>query len=115
MDSFNIKDFQDVGIDLLKTSRIKLNDAFIKKILSTKELEEFNSKTTKQAKIQYLATVWSTKEAIFKLNISNLNTYSKISILHTKEGKPYCDENPDIMISISHEKEYTIAVAFLKK
>ncbi len=115
MDKFNLIDVDDLGIDLLKTSRIKLNDSFINRVLTPKEKEELSTKSNNNSKKQYIATVWSCKEAIFKLNLDGYSSYQNISILHDNKGKPYCDENKKIMLSISHEKKYTIAIAFLKK
>ncbi len=105
--------YQDVGIDIVKANRISIKDNFVKKILSKKELEEFNLLTDDNAKQRFLVSSWSSKEAIFKLNIKQLNSYSKISILHDENGKPYCLENEEIKLSISHEKKYTIAIALL--
>ncbi len=115
MDKLNLINIKDVGIEILKTSRIKLNNAFIDKILSDKEKVEFNQKKNNASKKQYLATIWTCKEAIFKLNLLALNGYQKISILHDSNGKAYCFENQNIMLSVSHEKRYTIAIAFLNK
>lgn len=115
MDSIEKLNYQDVGIDLLESKRISLKDEFINRILSIKEKEEFNAKTNVQDKKRYLCTIWTCKEAIFKLNLSKLNSYQKISILHDSDGKPFCLENKKIKLSVSHEKKYTIAIALLVK
>jgi holo-[acyl-carrier protein] synthase len=72
--------------------------------LTESEKEELkNSKN----QLQYIASRWAAKEAIFKLT----NSSEKFSILNHATGAPYVFERPNVCISISHEREYCIAVA----
>ena len=93
-----------IGCDIVKISRFKNN--LIKladNILSVREMEEFDLTSNK---IQYLAGRWAAKEAIFKAT-----GYKRMTVLNKSNGAPYVLDNPDIQISISHEKEYAIAFA----
>ncbi len=94
-----------IGIDLVKISRFKKNiDLWSKRILTDLEKEELkNSKN----QLQYIASRWAAKEAIFKLT----NSLKKFSILNHSTGEPYVFEHPNLCISISHEREYCMAVA----
>ena len=59
-----------------------------------------------------IAGYFAVKEAIMKSlpNTPNL-TFQDIEILNDKFGEPICTTHPNIKLSISHEQEYTIAVA----
>ena len=57
MDKLNLVDVKDLGIDLLKTSRIKLNDSFINRVLTQKEKDELSTKVNNNSKKQYIATI----------------------------------------------------------
>jgi holo-[acyl-carrier protein] synthase len=95
-----------IGCDIVKISRFKNN--LIKladNILSVREMEEFDLTSNK---IQYLAGRWAAKEAIFKAT-----GHKRMTILNKSNGAPYVLDNPDIQISISHEKEYAIAFALI--
>jgi holo-[acyl-carrier protein] synthase len=94
-----------IGIDIVKINRFKKNiNLWSKKILTESEKKELkNSKN----QLQYIASRWAAKEAIFKLT----NSSEKFSILNHATGAPYVFERPNVCISISHEREYCIAVA----
>jgi holo-[acyl-carrier protein] synthase len=95
-----------LGCDIVKVSRFKNNlSKLANKILSESELVEFNKATNK---LQYIAGRWAAKEAIFKATGNR-----RMTILNSTTGSPYVVNNPNIKISISHEKEYAIAVALL--
>lgn len=102
-----------IGIDILNLKKIKLKENLISRILSEKELEIFNRISNKNRRKMFFSTIWVAKECIFKLGINNFS-YKSLTILHDEKGKPYCLEYPDICLSISHEKKYTIGVAFIK-
>lgn len=95
-----------IGIDLVKIDRFKKSkDSLIKKIFSEKEIRE--------AKLgifyKKLAGKWAVKEAAYKAGIKN-----KIEVLNVNE-KPCIFINQKIynaQISLSHEKEYAIAIVF---
>lgn len=117
------------GTDIIEISRIKetienIGNRFIKEIYTEKEIEYCESK--KNAKYQHYAARFAAKEAIFKAISKLLNDKYEISwknaeILNDENGKPYInfiDTNianniEDLDISISHCKEYAIAIVVI--
>ena len=114
-----------VGIDIVKIDRIEkalLNDNFIKKILSDKEITE-----TKE-NILHIAASFAAKEAFSKAIGTGIRGFgfTDISVLHDTLGKPYfefSDRVNEILnkkgitkaeLSITHEKEYAMAVVIVK-
>jgi holo-[acyl-carrier protein] synthase len=94
-----------IGIDIVKINRFKKNiNLWSKKILTESEKAELNKSKNH---LQYIASRWAAKEAIFKLT----NSSKKFSILNHANGSPYVFEHPNLYVSISHEREYCIAVA----
>jgi holo-[acyl-carrier protein] synthase len=94
-----------IGCDIVKISRLSLN--LSSKILTPCELQEYQEKHNKE---HYLAGRWAAKEAIFKA----CGIKENLSILTDADGKPYVKEDRSIEISISHDTEYAMAVAFKK-
>ncbi len=95
-----------IGTDIVAHSRINLKIA--SKILSKKEFEIFDG-LNEDLKIEFLASRFAAKEAIIKATDKQYNL-SKIEIFSYESGKPYSNIE-GISISISHEKEYSIAFA----
>lgn len=94
-----------IGIDIVKINRFKKNiNLWSKKILTDSEKEEL---TNSKNQLQYIASRWAAKEAIFKLT----NSSEKFSILNHVSGAPYVSNYPNLHVSISHERDYCIAVA----
>ncbi len=108
-----------IGIDIVENSRMQdKSEEFIKRILSKSEVEVYNNK---QNKVQYLASRFAAKEAIFKVfkcGDKTLN-YNDISILNDENGAPYILMNStkrdDLKISISHERNYSVAIVMKTK
>ena len=97
----------NVGCDIVENKRLKnKKQSFINYVLTNKEQEEYQKKG-----LPYLTGRFAAKEAIMKClkNTIELN-YLDIEILNNEDEQPITNiEN--IIISISHEKNYTIAVA----
>ena len=94
-----------IGCDIVKISRFEENyELWIKRILTAKERDELSSRKNQ---LEYLAGRWAAKEAIFKC-LKRKNNYS---ILTAADGSPYVLEDPDINVTISHERKYCIAFA----
>ena len=94
-----------IGIDIVKINRFKKNiNLWSKKILTESEKAELKKSKNH---LQYIASRWAAKEAIFKLT----NSSEKFSILNHVNGSPYVYDHPNLCISISHEHEYCMAVA----
>jgi holo-[acyl-carrier protein] synthase len=73
------------------------------KILTGSEKEELVKRSNQ---LQYIAGRWASKEAFFKCTGSTEN----VSILNDKNNKPYILNHPNLEISISHEKDFCIAI-----
>lgn len=101
----------NIGCDIVENKRLKGKDyEFAKLILKDSELEEYKVRGQ-----SYLYGRFAVKEAIMKA-LPNTKTYSFLDfeILTNPDGSPYVVNNPNIKISISHEKEYTMAIAIIE-
>lgn len=104
-----------VGIDIVKIDRIdENNQRFIDKILSDKEKELLKSKANKK---QFIAGRFACKEAFLKANncgIFDLDL-NKIEVLYQEHGNPFILYKNKVydQVSISHEKEYAIAIVII--
>lgn len=114
-----------IGIDIVKVSRIsKLmeKERFLSRVFSQNEIEYFKEKGMKT---ETIAGSFAAKEAVskaFGTGIGKLS-FKDIEIMRDKNGKPKCILSnkgsqlagslgfSDVLISISHEKEYAVAVA----
>lgn len=117
------------GTDIIEIERIKKailehGENFLEEIYTKKEIEYCNSKNN--AKYQHFAARFAAKEAIFKAISSLVENKYKLSwknaeIINDKNGKPNIKliginiENISIDISISHCKEYAVAMCTLIK
>lgn len=113
------------GTDIIEIERIKkaindLGEAFINRIYTENEIKYCEEK--KNAKYQHYAARFAAKEAVFKAISKLLNDkysmkWKNIEIVNDETGKPnvrILDTNikklKNIDISISHCKEYAIAM-----
>lgn len=110
---------QQVGIDIEEISRfenktIENDFHFLNKIYTENELDYCFSNAQPA---RHLAARFCAKEAVVKAlsNILNKNlSYSQIEILRRENGSPYvnligCEENIEIALSMSHDKDKAIA------
>lgn len=100
-----------IGCDIVENKRLlNKSDKFIDLVLTEKEKKLYKDKG-----IEFLAGRFAAKEAIKKC-LPNIEDYplNSIEILNDNKGKPYTNIKGIEDISISHEKEYTIAVALYK-
>ena len=122
-----------IGVDLVDNKRIKSlikNKNFIKRTFSDKEIKKSKKITNKP---NFFAKRFAAKEALVKsLGIgfrNNLN-FKDIEILNDEKGKPFFLESKKInlivkklfkterynlFLSISDEKDYSIAFTILQK
>ncbi len=111
-----------IGIDIVENARMHGKDIdFIKRILSEKEFVIYSNYSNEQRKIEYLSSRFAAKEALFKAykkGDKNLN-YNDISILNDEVGAPYIEINDCLIdtleVSISHEKNYSVAIVMKTK
>ncbi len=112
------------GTDIIEINRIResiegLEDKFINRVFTKKEIEYCESKKTQ--KYQHYAARFAAKEAAFKAVSESLNdkyslTWQDVEIENDKNGRPVIkinkinmDQVINIDLSISHCKEYACA------
>ena len=93
-----------IGCDIVEHKRVNLKIA--SKVLSKNELETFEKSNQK---VEFLASRFAVKEAIVKAT-NKQYLISEIEILNDEDGRAYTNIE-GMNISISHEKNYSIAMA----
>ena len=112
-----------IEIDRIKSSIEENGDNFLNRIYTKKEIEYCESK--KNAKYQHYSARFAAKEAVFKALSQLLKDKYEISwldieIINLENGKPTVTllkklENIDyIELSISHSRDYAVAMALVK-
>lgn len=103
----------EVGTDIVKISRVSLEDSFVKGILSENELETYEMRSDKQ---QFLAGHFAAKEAFLKaLGVGLAGAdFREVEVRYKEGGQPYIYfHDCEYSASISHDGEYAIAVVLL--
>jgi len=121
-----------IGVDIIQNKRIKSsikNKLFVSRIFGNKEI--YFSKNTSN-KTNYFAKRFAAKEALAKsigTGFRNNLNFKDIQILNDKIGKPYYQKSKkidkiinkkfkvktyDLFLSISDEKDYSIAFTILQ-
>ncbi|BDU67687.1 MAG: holo-ACP synthase [Candidatus Tyloplasma litorale] len=104
-----------IGIDIVSKARIKLLKNKTR-FLNKDELEFLSKLKDEDSKMDFISGRWASKEAIIKASNKKIKFY-EISILNEDNGKPYVLfknlKNDNIKISISHEKDYTVAFSII--
>lgn len=107
-----------LGIDLVKNSRImkSCNENFVNQVLTKKEQENYYHKIGKKHN-EYICGRFAAKEAIIKALSKYDNPHMlEIEIINNDIGTPIVKfKDYNIILSISHEEEYTIAEAIVLK
>ena len=105
----------NIGIDVQELSKFdKANNRLLKKIFTSKELKNLENNGK-----QHICGLFSAKEAVIKAcNPFKKLHFKDIEILHNKDGSPYAAvrkhkriNSKNLKISISHSKDYAVAVA----
>ena len=112
-----------VGIDIVNIGRIerlykRFGDRFLKKVFSDEEVKYC---LARQNVGECLAGRFAAKEAFYKALDNNLQkkiSFKQIEVLADSTGKPYYRLPAElgalnVALSITHEKEYAIAVCTL--
>ena len=118
-----------IGIDIVRNDRIgeavrKFGDRFLKRIYTDRELEYCSSQ---EANIPCLSARWACKEAVLKafytefrllLRFKEIEVLGKSGmparvVLHREEALNALGER-EIIVSLSHEKDYSVAVAYIR-
>lgn len=115
------------GVDIIEVGRLrkaieKWGASFLNRIFTKGELE--NAKTRINL-YPHLAGRFAAKEAVFKALGNKKLDLKDVQILNDDVGKPFCEilngkandkyKNLDILISISHVKNYATALAIITK
>jgi holo-[acyl-carrier protein] synthase len=96
-----------IGIDITAIKRFKKStESLATKILTPDEMLEYNAVKNKA---NYLAGRWACKESVFKAT-----GLTNVTVLSDPNGKPYVKDHRDIMVSISHDQSYAVAMAVQK-
>ncbi|MFI3226440.1 MAG: holo-ACP synthase [Clostridia bacterium] len=108
--------FNGIGTDIVEILRIKKaveSEHFMHRVFTKNEIDYAMSKGNPE---QSFAGIFCAKESIVKAMGTGFSgvKFHDIEILHDELGKPYCT-NENILISISHCKEYATAMAFIKE
>lgn len=101
----------NIGCDIVKNARLKdKKDNFINKVLTEKEKDIY-----KKEGLLFLSGRFAAKEAIMKClpNTKEL-TFLDIEVLKNEDGSPKVNID-NVLVSISHENDYTIAYAIKLK
>ncbi|MGL5020917.1 MAG: holo-ACP synthase [Mycoplasmatales bacterium] len=93
-----------IGCDIIEHKRVNLKIA--SKVLTEKELKTFQKSNLK---VEFLASRFAIKEAIIKAT-NKKYLMSEIEILNDEDGRAYTNIE-GMNISVSHEKNYSIAMA----
>lgn len=109
-----------IGIDIVETKRIKRlirNKKFLKRVFSEEEISYCESKKNKE---QHYSARFAAKEAVWKALAGKYSIPLKnIVIQNIQNGKPQVvikDKKLNkikIEVSLSHTKEYAVAVALV--
>lgn len=112
---------EGTGIDIVEISRIKRmidkwGDKFIQRVFTPEEIQYAQSSTKSSERF---AVRFAVKEAIYKAIGSDRTLgWQDIQISHDTSGRPICsikrsDFSKNILISLSHSKNYAVAHAII--
>ena len=107
-----------IGCDILNLDHFReifeLFPSLLNKVFSPKEIIEYQRRNND---INFLASRFCAKEAIFKALKKYTFDFNTIEILNDSNNAPYVtftnECNYNVMISISYEKEYVISFAIV--
>ncbi|MGE5308663.1 MAG: holo-ACP synthase [Deltaproteobacteria bacterium] len=112
------------GVDITEVGRLrraveKWGESFLNRIFTQDELKAARKRATM---FQHLAGRFAAKEAVFKAMGEKDLAFKDFEILNDPDGKPVCKvvrgkkaKGVDILVSISHVKNYAVASAIVTK
>ncbi|QJB71188.1 4'-phosphopantetheinyl transferase superfamily protein [Mycoplasma sp. 1654_15] len=102
-----------IGIDITNKQRFKnKSEAFVKKILHNEEFLKYCLLNAEEEKLNFIATRWAIKEALFKCDNSFFN-FNKINLKYNE--RKYFIENFENQFFITTSNEENIVVAVVMK
>jgi len=107
---------ENIGVDIIENNRFESylnNNRKLERILSSKEIAVLNTYTSESRQLEFIASRFAAKEALFKTGLKFV--FNQTSILNHEDGSPYVegDFNKKVLISISHNKTMSIATVLL--
>ncbi len=105
---------KNIGIDIIELDRVekvykKFGEKFLEKILTKKELNLIYSIKNRKRFIEKLAGIFAMKEAIIKC-LGDIS-YKDVTIFY-ENRRPFAEVKGEIIsVSVSHNKNYAVAVA----
>ncbi|MDO5725499.1 MAG: NAD(P)H-hydrate dehydratase [Tissierellia bacterium] len=108
-----------LGIDIVSNERIKMlyqkhGEAFLSRVFTPKEIEQI---ANRKFNIEHIAARFALKEAASKAygtGIGKRLSFKDIEILSDINNRPICKiKGVEIAVSISHEREFSTAIAML--
>jgi holo-[acyl-carrier protein] synthase len=116
-----------IGVDILETERIRnsvarFGDRFLRRILGDKEIDIYRRRADRHV---FLAGRFACKEAVIKAlgkYLKDRPPFSHIQIINDSTGQPHlCFPEAlkarlaglDILVSISHDRKYAVAMAVI--
>lgn len=110
-------DILGIGTDIISKKRFLEKGNITNKFLNNDELELLKN-LKGEDKIDFISGRWAAKESIIKATNKKI-TFSQISILKSKNGKPIVlidgIAREDILVTISHDINYSIAFSIFLK
>ena len=118
-----------VGVDIVEKERIeriflKYGTKFVAKILSNREIKEFNKQKTQRLKIKYLSNNFAGKESVSKAMGTGFSlglTPNLIEILRDEKGAPivkllgiFSEEHHSIKLSLSDLNNLSLSFAVIE-
>ncbi len=102
-----------IGTDVVAINRISLEDAFVKRILTTKEIQLITEMTNQTRKQEFLAGRFAAKEALMKALGTGIgpSSFQDFTILPDALGQPFC-ELPGYIVHLSIAHDAGVAIAF---
>lgn len=106
----------EIGIDLVEhKDLLGKEERLAPRLLSEAELEKYHSFTSPKRKLEYLASRFAVKEAIFKVYKKGDLTlnFNEISVLNHEDGSPYISSTKikaELKVSLSHTDNYSVAI-----
>lgn len=106
-----------IGVDLVRTERIKQKGfKMAPRILSRKELFEWQDMSNRDNKHQWLAKAWAVKEATVKALGTGFNEEYEPSDIEYRSPHVYIKgkKHDGVHLSVSDDGEYTIAYVVIE-
>ena len=109
-----------IGIDLVEHKDImNKSEQFVKRVLSEEEYTIYSGIKNKKRQIEYVASRFASKEALFKAyrKYPQHIDLREISVLNDKDTNApyiYCEKlNCKLELSITHTDNYSVAIVIL--